>query len=94
MGRVFIHPEDVHILESVGNVLTPQNSSVTIRFRVKHKDGHYLWVESHVSAIFDEKTHELSEYYAVTRDITERKKAEDALRESEERYTAARGYIS
>ncbi len=85
-GLLFIHPEDVQIMEAVGNILTPQYSSATIRFRVRHKDGHYIWLESHVKAIFDEKTHELSEYYAVTRDITERKEAEEALRESEERY--------
>ncbi|MCK9581652.1 MAG: PAS domain S-box protein [Methanoregula sp.] len=82
-GQLFIHPEDAHTKESGGNVLTPQNSSETIRFRAKHKDGHYIWVESTVRAIFDEKTRELSEYYAVTRDITERKRTEDALRESE-----------
>ena len=82
----FLHPEDFPIMESVGNGLTRNNSSATIRVRAKHKDGHYLWLESSARAIFDEKTGELLEYYAVTRDITERKKAEDALRESEDRY--------
>jgi len=85
-GRLFIHPDDVKVMESVGKVLTPQNSSATIRFRVKHKEGYYVWIESHVKAIFDEKTHGLSEYYAVTRDITERKLAEEKLQESEDRY--------
>ncbi|MCK9593679.1 MAG: PAS domain S-box protein [Methanoregula sp.] len=78
----FIHPADFPIMESAGNALTYQNSSATIRVRAKHKDGHYIWVESAAKAIFDEKTRELSEYYAITRDITEQKKAEDALRES------------
>ena len=85
-GEVFIHPEDVPVLKSVRDHLTPQNSSTTIRFRAKHKDGHYIWIESTVKGIFDEKTLELSEYYAVTRDITDRKKAEEALQESEDRY--------
>jgi PAS domain S-box-containing protein len=85
-ARLFIHPDDVHVVESVRNILTPWNSSETIRFRVKHKNGHYIWVESHVRAIFDEKRQELSEYYAVTRDITERKLAEEKLLESEDRY--------
>ena len=73
-------------MESIGKNFTPQNSSATIRGRVKHKDGHYIWVESRVRAIFDEKTLELSEYYAVTRDITDRKKAEQEIAESEDRY--------
>jgi PAS domain S-box-containing protein len=82
----FIHPDDVEIMKSLGNALTEENSFATITFRTKHKDGHYLWIESNVKAIFDEKTRELSEYYNVTRDITERKKAEMKLQESEERY--------
>ncbi len=85
-GQLFIHPDDVHIMKAAGSYLTEQNSSATVRFRARQKDGHYIWIESHVRAIFDEKTHELSEYYTVTRDITERKLADDALRESEDRY--------
>jgi PAS domain S-box-containing protein len=82
----FIHPDDAHIMENLTGTLTPQNPITTAVFRTKHKDGHYIWIESIVRAIFDEKTGELSEFYAVTRDITKRKIAEDALRESEERY--------
>ncbi|HZK30559.1 MAG TPA: PAS domain-containing protein, partial [Methanoregula sp.] len=85
-GRLFIHPDDVHIMESARTILTEQNSSGTLRFRSKHKDGHYVWVESHVRSIFDEKTHDVSEYYTVTRDISEQKTAEEALQESEDRY--------
>jgi PAS domain S-box-containing protein len=82
----FMHPDDAHLLESLWNVLTPENYSTRIAFRTKHKDGYYIWIESTVRAIFDEKTRELTEYYTVTRDITERKKAEVSLKESEERY--------
>ena len=81
--EIFIHPEDVHSMEAIGKALTPQNSSATFRVRAKHKDGHYIWIEARVKAIFDEKTRKLSEYYAVTRDITESKQAEMALLESE-----------
>jgi PAS domain S-box-containing protein len=81
--EVFIHPEDAHILESLRIDLTPQKSSATIKFRLKHKDGHYILTETTVRAIFDENTQELSEYYSVTRDITERRRAEEALRDSE-----------
>jgi len=84
--EIFIHPDDAHVLESFWNTLTLQNSSGTITFRTKHKDGHYIWIESKVKAIFDEKTRELSEYYTVTRDITERKTAEMLLGDSEDRY--------
>jgi PAS domain S-box-containing protein len=82
----FIHPDDARIMKSFRNTLTPRNSSATITFRTKHKDGHYIWIESKVKAIFDEKTLKLSEYYTVTRDITERKKAAELLQESEDKY--------
>lgn len=85
-GHLFIHPDDVPKVRTVRNVLTEQNCSETVSFRVKHKNGHYIWIESRIRAIFDEKTHELAEYYIVTRDISQRKRAEDALQESEERY--------
>jgi PAS domain S-box-containing protein len=82
----FIHPRDAHVMESLRNILTHENPTATVIFRTKHKDGHYIWIESTVKAIFDENTRELSEYYTVTRDITQRKKAEEELQESEERY--------
>jgi PAS domain S-box-containing protein len=82
----FIHPNDAHVLESLHTILTHENPSATVIFRTKHKDGHYIWIESAVKAIFDENSRELSEYYTVTRDISQRKKAEELLQESEERY--------
>jgi PAS domain S-box-containing protein len=82
----FIHPRDAHVMESLRNILTHENPSATVIFRTKHKDGHYIWIESAVKAIFDETTGELSEYYTVTRDITQRKKEQELLQESEERY--------
>ncbi len=82
----YIHPNDAHVLESLRNILTYENRSTVVTFRTKHKDGHYVWIESAVKAIFDEDTRELSEYYTVTRDITQRKKEQELLQESEDKY--------
>ena len=82
----YIHPNDAQVLESLRNILTHENPSTTLTFRTKHKDGHYVWIESAVKAIFDENTRELSEYYTVTRDITQRKREQELVQESEERY--------
>ncbi|HNY65847.1 MAG TPA: PAS domain S-box protein [Deltaproteobacteria bacterium] len=49
------------------------------------KDGSTIWVEIMANVVLDEKGRP-SGVVGVTRDITERKKAEDALRASEERY--------
>ena len=54
-------------------------------FRLKKKDGSEIWVEDHGWYIMDENGNILF-HEGIMRDITERKKAEDTLVESEERY--------
>jgi PAS domain S-box-containing protein len=49
------------------------------------KDGRVLWVEAHASVIKDESGRPVG-MRGVTMDITERRLAEEALRESEDRY--------
>ncbi len=51
----------------------------------RHKDGHLVILETNGIPVFDEKG-QLKGYRGIDRDITERKKAEDALRKSEEKY--------
>jgi len=81
-----IHPDDVRIIRKYKTEVTKKNPAGTVTYRAKHKDGHYIWLESSLQGIFDEKTGELLEIYGVTRDITDRIEAEEALRESEDRY--------
>ena len=51
----------------------------TFAYRARHKDGQYAWLETSARSILDEKTGSVIEIQAASRDITERKLAEDAL---------------
>jgi len=58
--------------------------SATIEVEYYHKDGSTVWMENRVQAIRD-KVGAIVGMYGVSRDITERKRAEEALSESEEK---------
>jgi len=57
----------------------PIKNSYTIAYRALHKEGYYVWLESSARAVFDKNTNELTEIQTASRDITERKKNEEAL---------------
>lgn len=78
----FIHPDDVEITQAALAEKLKKGQSVTnFENRYRCKDGTYRWLcwTSH-----PRPEHGLT--YAVAHDITERKRDEEALRESEQRY--------
>ncbi len=62
--------------------LSPVTNLVTYSHRVIQGDGHIRWVQWAVRGFFDEVGQAI-EYQSVGQDITERKQAEDNLRQSE-----------
>ena len=81
----FVVPEDREMLASVLASLTPESPGATHENRATLPNGEVRWLQWTDRAFFDEKGHAV-EMQSVGRDITERKQAEEALRESEERY--------
>ncbi|MHC4154966.1 MAG: PAS domain S-box protein, partial [Planctomycetota bacterium] len=84
--RQFIHPDDIdHVLDNLAQTLAT-GEAPPVECRLVKKDGGYLFVEETGNAIFEEG--QIVQITGSTRDITERKRAEQALRESEHRYKA------
>ena len=81
----FIHPEDVQpCTEHLTRVLTSGQAESSPPYRVRHSDGNWRWFQANGTRLVT-STGELR-YMGVAHDITERQQAEEAIRESEERY--------
>ncbi len=80
------HPEDVAAIQkSHADVLELPDIS-TVSYRIRRKDGDYIWLETTSRTVRDRDTREVLEIVAASRDITDRKRVEIALRESEEKF--------
>ncbi|MFO7665098.1 MAG: PAS domain S-box protein [Desulfobacterales bacterium] len=75
------------IMELEKSKLSDMPKSKTLELEMIRKDGSTVWTEVKFSFIRDENQQAVS-ILGLTRDITERKRAEEALRENEERYKA------
>ncbi|MGA3285049.1 MAG: PAS domain S-box protein [Verrucomicrobiota bacterium] len=74
--------EDLPLVKQKLQSLSPANPIVLIENRVRSGSGEMRWMQFSNRAFFDEQNR-LVEIQAVGRDITERKQAEEALRNSE-----------
>lgn len=84
--REITHPDDIDISEETGDdVQYGHTARVEFEKRYIHRDGHIVWVNMTTSVIRDEHGEPL---YHITQmhDITPRKHAEEAVRQSEERF--------
>jgi PAS domain S-box-containing protein len=81
-----LHPDDVPAVVDSTRKIFQEKQSLTRVYRVRHKHtGQYCWMEDHVVPRLDDAG-AVAATFGVARDITARKRAEDALRVSEDRY--------
>ena len=73
----FIHPEDLEATRQVVSMLADQKEVSNFVNRYRHSNGEYRWIEWRAIPTG-------RRIYAVARDITEHKLADEALRKSEE----------
>jgi PAS domain S-box-containing protein len=82
----YVHPADIHgMLLQVRKALAAKSPSLRQEFRFQCLDGDYLWVESETRLLYDRAGLFESAVFGI-RDVSGRRKAEAALRESEEKY--------
>ena len=82
----FIHPDDWELTKkTLKNVLTKKDIA-SVTYRIRKKNGIYTWIESTARAVHDPQSGAVIEIIVSSRDVTERKKAEKDLKESEAYY--------
>ena len=83
----YVHPHDLPAMQgTLFEMIRTLGKDKTAEYRMRKADGTTLWVLSKFSA-YSQPDGKVTAF-GTTSDITERKRAEDALRESEETYRA------
>jgi PAS domain S-box-containing protein len=77
-----IHPDDRERVKKAAADARSTGIGRTLEYRLRHKDGTWLWLES-TSSVIQNARGEPEKLIIVNRDISERKKTEEALRQSE-----------
>jgi PAS domain S-box-containing protein len=82
-----IYPDDRELVVGQISKLLAGETTIPVEHRILHKDGSIRWVRNTPVLRYDDQGN-LVAYDGLITDITERRQAEEALRESEERYRA------
>jgi PAS domain S-box-containing protein len=80
-----LHPDDLDMVWKAVQRHLAGESRFDTEFRLRTKSGEYLWVQSRGQAVWDDEGRPVRMSGSMT-DITERRSAEERLRESEQRF--------
>lgn len=81
--QAYYHPDDASAVADVYESIRAGADQGSVRYRGRAKDGRYVWLESHLSLVRDERGAP-SELVAVTRDIDEHVRLEEEARQARE----------
>jgi PAS domain S-box-containing protein len=80
-----VHQEDLAaILQVIENHRLSLEPAIAV-YRMRHREGFYLWFETYGKVLFSPEGENIGAVFN-TREVTDRKMMDDALRESEEKY--------
>ena len=86
-GSTNVHPDDVaHIQSLIRKIFETPGEYFEISARLKHKHGHYIWVEGLMINLLEDKNINAIVYNF--RDVTEKKISEEKLAANEQRFRA------
>ncbi|MBE0537779.1 MAG: PAS domain S-box protein [Phycisphaerae bacterium] len=77
-----VHPEDLRIMKELAEKCF-SGKAVECEYRIRTRQGQQRWLQDHVHPVVDEQSGRVTTLLGAVRDITERKQALDALKESE-----------
>ena len=83
-----VHPEDRARVAAAWQAAAASGEPFEQELRLRRADGEYRWVLSRAVALRDDQ-HGIVRWYGTSTDIEDRKRAEEALRGSEERHARA-----
>ncbi|NJK28319.1 MAG: EAL domain-containing protein [Coleofasciculaceae cyanobacterium SM2_3_26] len=74
-----VYQEDLPAIASAHARVLQQSEPNSLTYRMYHKDGRILWVETLSRAIVDPQTQTAPDILSISRDVTKRKKAESSI---------------
>ena len=74
-----VHPADLPELNRLRSMSLTSKTPTTFTYRLRRKDGAYIWVETTWRPIQEPASETVVELVAVSRDITDRKHAESLM---------------
>ncbi|MDQ2695498.1 MAG: diguanylate cyclase [Pseudomonadota bacterium] len=75
----YVHPDDARDLIRFHTTLLNLDVTVAVTMRMRHKLGHYLWLEMASRTLRDPHSGEAREFISVTRDVSAHKSTEERL---------------
>ena len=84
----FMHPEDIdYFMNNFQDLITKPGGQIVLNYRVKHKDGSWAWLET--VGVNHLNTPNINALVGNFRNITDRKNAEEKLKDNEARLNLA-----
>ena len=79
----YCHVDDLEAMRAATARLIGHQGAETLTYRARRRDGSYIWLETTSQAVRDPKSGLVGEVLSVSRDITERRRLEEELRQAQ-----------